>query len=86
MDGEGARLIDQIYGRLTTVFRDVFEDDELLLAPDMTADDVDGWTSLAHVRLILTVEETFGVRFSAAQVASLANVGDLAGILEKKLS
>jgi acyl carrier protein len=78
--------IDQVYGRLTDVFRDVFEDDELTPTSDMTAEDVEGWTSLAHVRLVLTVEEAFGIRFSAAQVSSMANVGELASIIQKKLS
>jgi acyl carrier protein len=78
--------IDQVYGRLTDVFRDVFEDDDLVPTADMTAEDVDGWTSLAHVRLVLTIEETFGIRFSAAQVSTMANVGDLASTIQKKLS
>ena len=78
--------IDQVYDRLTDVFRDVFEDDELVPKPDTTAEDVDGWTSLAHVRLVLTIEEAFGIRFSAAQVSSMANVGDLATVIQKKLS
>jgi acyl carrier protein len=78
--------IDQVYGRLTDVFRDVFEDDDLTPTAETTAEDVDGWTSLAHVRLVLTIEEAFGIRFSAAQVSSMANVGDLAATIHKKLS
>ena len=78
--------IEQVYGRLTDVFRDVFEDDELTPNADMTAEDVEGWTSLAHVRLVLTVEEAFGIRFSAAQVSSMANVGEMASIIQKKLA
>ena len=78
--------IDQVYGRLTDVFRDVFEDDELVPTAETTAEDVDGWTSLAHVRLVLTIEEAFGIRFSAAQVSSMANVGDLATTIQKKLT
>ena len=45
------------------------------------ADDVDGWDSLAHVRLMLTVERSFGVKFTAAEIGRMKNVGDLVALL-----
>ena len=44
-----------VYEKLTTVFRDVFDEDDLVLKPEMTADDVDGWDSLSHIRIVLAV-------------------------------
>jgi hypothetical protein len=44
-----------VYEKLTSVFRDVLDEDDLVLTPGMTADDVDGWDSLSHVRLVLAV-------------------------------
>jgi acyl carrier protein len=67
----------QIVARLTSIFRDVFDDDELTVTRQLAADRVDGWDSLTHVRLILTVERAFGVKVSAAEVARLTNAGDL---------
>jgi len=74
----------EITARLTRIFRDVFDDDELELRPDMTADDVDGWDSLRHVRLVLTVEKAFGTRFPASEVANLKNVGELVALIGKR--
>jgi acyl carrier protein len=73
-------------GRISAVFRDVLDDDEVHLSRDTTAADVPGWDSLAHVRLILAVQKTFGVKFSAAQVTKLENVGDLVDMVEAKTS
>ena len=70
--------------RLTPVFHEVFGDDDLVLTPETTADDVDGWDSLAHIRLILSVQKAFGVKFSPAETSRLKNVGELAGLIEKK--
>ena len=67
---------DAIYARLTEIFRDVFDDDDIVLRPDLTAKDVPEWDSLSHVRLVLTVQQQFGVKFSAAQTSSLKNVGE----------
>jgi acyl carrier protein len=77
---------DPILPRLTTVFREVFDDDELELKPEMTADDVDGWDSLAHIRLIISVQKAFGVKFSPVEMNRLKNVGDLIALTKDKQS
>lgn len=76
---------DLIYEKLTSVFHDVFEDDSIVLSPGTTARDIEGWDSLAHVRLMLTVERKFGIKFSASEIASLKNVGELASVIQSKL-
>ena len=75
---------DEVFKRLSAVFAEVFDDDELVLSETTTAADVDGWDSLTHIRMILAVEQKFKVRFSAAQVAQLANVGDLLALIASK--
>jgi acyl carrier protein len=76
----------EVYARLTSVFHDVFGDDEIALTPTLTAKDVDGWDSLTHVRLMLTVERAFSIRLSAAEIGRLNNVGDLAELISRKTS
>lgn len=63
--------------KMTTIFHDVFDDDTIVLRRDLTAADVAEWDSLSHVRLILSIQKAFGVKFSAAQAANLKNVGEL---------
>jgi acyl carrier protein len=74
----------QTYEKLTAVFRDVFDEDDLSLTPETTADDVDGWDSLTHIRLVLAVSKAFGVKFSASEIGNLKNVGEFAALIEKK--
>jgi len=68
--------------RLTEVFRDVFDDDSLVVTPETAAGDIEGWDSLMHVTLILNLEKAFKVKFTSTQVASLKNVGDLLKLIE----
>jgi acyl carrier protein len=75
---------EEIYRKLTAIFRDVFDDDELVARPELTAEDVPDWDSLSHVRLILTVARQFQTHFSAAEIADLKDVGDLAAMLKRK--
>lgn len=71
---------------LTQIFHDVFDDDSIVLRPDLTASDVDGWDSLAHVRLLLTVERKFGIKFNAIEAGKLKNAGELMELIDTKLS
>jgi acyl carrier protein len=75
----------QIYARLSEIFENVFDDDTIQLTPALTAKDVDGWDSLAHIRLMLTVERSFKVKFSTTEIGNLENVGGLVALIKAKL-
>lgn len=73
-----------IFKALNEVFRDEFPSQEIALTPATTAADVRGWDSMAHVRLILAIEERFGIEFSNAELAMLSDVGKMVdGIAQK---
>ena len=74
----------KIIERLTPIFRDVLDDDDLIITPATAAADVDGWDSLAHIRLVVSIEKALGMRFTAEEVSALQNVGDLAALVIKK--
>lgn len=78
--------MDEIYRKMTDIFQDVFDDESIVVTPELTAQDVAEWDSLNHIRLILTVQKTFGISFSAAQTANLKNVGDLADLIQSKMA
>jgi acyl carrier protein len=71
---------------LTGIFREVFDDDEIVLSPEMTADDVDGWDSLSHVNLIVTIETRFNIKFTQKELLTFRNVGDLMASIERKVA
>ena len=78
---ERADLID----RITSVFREVFDDDSLVLSPEMSADDIDDWDSLSHIRLIVSHEKEFGVKFKTTEIGDIRNVGGFIDLLKSKL-
>ncbi len=73
-----------IYAKLTDIFHDLFDDDSITVTPELTAKDVEGWDSLAHIRLIITIEKAFKVKFSTSEIAKLEKVGDLAALIESR--
>jgi acyl carrier protein len=74
-------LIDTV----TSIFREVFDDETLVLNDNMSASDIDEWDSLTHIRLIVSHEIEFGIKFSIAEVSELNNVGEFINLLESKL-
>ena len=77
---------DQIESKLTTVFQDVFDDDDIVIRPDLAANDVAAWDSLTHIRMLMTVERAFKITFSVTEVSELKNVGELTDLILKKTS
>jgi acyl carrier protein len=72
--------------RLTEVFREIFDDDRLELRDEMVAADVEDWDSLNHVKLVVAIEESFGVEFSNREIAGWENVGDIRRAIAARLS
>lgn len=72
--------------RVQNVFREVFDKPELEIFREMQAKDVDGWDSLNHITLIMTLEETFKVKFSTREVMGFQNVGEMIDCLSGKLA
>jgi acyl carrier protein len=75
----------EILAQLTDIVREVLEDDDIVLRPDMTAEDVPGWDSMAHINIIVAAEIQFGIKFRAAETEELRDVGGFVELIEAKL-
>jgi len=76
----------EIYSKLKEIFTDIFDDEEIELTSQTTAKDVDGWDSLAHIRLMLTIEKVFKFKFSSSEIGNLKNVGELVVLIRERTS
>ena len=72
---------NEVYERLTAVFRDVFDDEAIQINDATTADDIEDWDSIEHITLIGAVESEFGVRFKMGEVSGMKNVGEMVKII-----
>lgn len=75
-----------IMTELNGVFRQLFEDDSLVVTRTTTADDIEEWDSITHMILVTAVEKKFGIKFSLVDLTTLTMVGDMADLIEKKLA
>ena len=75
----------EIFAKLTEIFRDVMDNDEIVLEENTTAEDIEEWDSLAHVQLIERIEAVFGIKFSAKEMMSWDDVGEFVDSIINKL-
>jgi acyl carrier protein len=75
----------EIYETLTTIFRDVFVRDDLMLSEELSAKDVPDWDSFKQIEIIIAVESEFGIKFRTREMDSLNNVGDLVRMITDKI-
>ena len=74
----------EIYSALTEIFHDVFMRDDLVLKPELSAKDVQGWDSFKQIEIIMATEEHYGIKFTTRELDSLQNVGDLVRVVTAK--
>ena len=74
----------EIYENLTTIFRDVFLRDDLVLTAELSAKDVADWDSFKQIEIIIAVQEQFGINFRTRELDSLNDVGDLVRLIASK--
>lgn len=74
----------EIYSQLEPIFQDIFDDDDLELAPDTTPSDVENWDSLSNIRLFIAVEKALGVRFDTKEIAKVETIGGFVQMIMSK--
>ena len=75
---------EAILEQLTTIFRENFDDDSLVITEKTTAADITEWDSLEHVNLMAKIEKEFNVVFELREMLTLKDVGEMVDLLEKK--
>ncbi|WP_412850293.1 acyl carrier protein [Chryseobacterium sp. PMSZPI] len=76
---------DEILTKLTGIFQNELDNDEIVLGFETTAEDVEEWDSLSHIQLIVAVEKAFGVRFTSSEIQSWNNVGEMINSIISKI-
>ncbi|HWJ93043.1 MAG TPA: acyl carrier protein [Flavisolibacter sp.] len=76
---------EEIKKQVNEIFKDVLDNDRIVIQDSTTADDIEEWDSLSHIQLIVGIEKHFKIRFTTAEVTSYKNVGEMIDGIAKKL-
>lgn len=74
---------EQIFNETQSIFRDIFDDDELCITRETTADDIEDWDSLEQINLLTAMGKKFNIKFSLEDIRGLQNVGDMLDLIDR---
>ena len=77
---------EKIYENVQEIFRDVFDDENLVIENKTNADDIEDWDSLSQIRLTVAIEKFFKIKFNFGELSALKNVGEMLEVIAKKIN
>ena len=77
---------NEILNQVNSIFKDVLDNDDIIVKEITTADDIEEWDSLSHMQLIVAVEKHFKIRFTSAEINNFKNVGEMCQGIQTKLA
>ena len=75
---------EKIYETLNEIFRDVFDDDEIVVDAKTNSDTIEDWDGLEHINLVVAIEKAFGLKFSMDEVTGMKDVGEMVEIIKAR--
>lgn len=73
-----------VFNKVQEVFREVLEDEELIIKEDYNSEDIDDWDSLTHIMLVVEIEKTFNMRFLSSEISNWKDIGAMITAIESK--
>ena len=77
---------EEVFEEVRKIFRDNFDDEELVIVDETNSKDIEDWDSIEHINLVIAMEKRFGLKFDISEVGKLANVGEMVDLIVKMLS
>ncbi len=77
---------ENVLEQVQDILRDIFDDEDIVVTNDTTADDIEDWDSLEHINVITSIEKHFNIRFAMNEVTGFKNVGNMVDTIFGKIS
>lgn len=76
---------EECNNKVNEIFQDIFDDANIQITDNMTANDIEDWDSLTHLQLISEIESVYNIKFTMGEIQGFANIGELINTIMKKV-
>lgn len=63
--------------KLNEIFKDIFDDDTLVITEETYSGNIEDWDSLSHLELVSSIESEFKIKFKLDEIKNMLNVGQM---------
>ena len=67
---------DEVFEEVRKIFRDNFDDDDLVIVDETNSSDIEDWDSIEHINLVIAMEKKFGIPFYIGNDVNLGVLGE----------
>lgn len=75
----------EMFDGVQDIFRDIFDEDDLVISDTTNSDHIEDWDSLNHINLVCAIEKEFSIKFALGELQELKDVGGMIDLMEEKL-
>ena len=75
---------DEIFSGVQEIFRDIFDDTDLIINNLTNSEDIEDWDSLNHINLVSAIEKEFKIRFALGELMEIKDVGAMIDLMMLK--
>ena len=76
---------EKVFNGVQDIFRDIFDEDDLMISDTTSSDEIEDWDSLNHINLVSAIEKEFEIRFSLGELMTLKDVGAMVDLMLEKI-
>ena len=76
---------EELFDGVQDIFRDIFDEDDMVIEGKTSSDDIEDWDSLNHINLVSAIEKEFEIRFALGELMALKDVGAMIDLMIEKL-
>ena len=75
---------EELLNIVQEIFRDIFDNESLIIDLTTNSSDIDDWDSLNHINLVVAIEKEIEIKFNFEELALMKNVGEMLDLILKK--
>jgi acyl carrier protein len=76
---------EEVFIGVQDIFRDIFDEDDMIIENVTSSDVIEDWDSLNHINLVSAIEKEFKIKFALGELMTLKDVGAMVDLMMEKL-